>query len=301
MTITARPQRTAGSPAPADDGPTCAIGGKRLTSADFERLAGYIFASSGIKMPRNKALMLEGRLQRRVRATGMADLAAYCDYAFAGANLGVEGVHLLNAVTTNTTEFFRERHHFDFIRETALPDLLRAGARRIRAWSAGCSIGAEAYTLAMTLDDFASPPGSLPYRILATDIDTEVLTAARTAIYPCDMIETVPEPLRRRYVMAARNPDRCEMRIVPALRSAMSFARLNLMDECYPVGETMHLIFCRNTLIYFDKPTQLRVLRQLIDCLRPGGYLFLGHSESIAGLDLPLQQMGNTVFRRDRA
>jgi len=150
----------------------------------------------------------------------------------------------------------------------------------------------------MVLDDYADSFGGPSYGILATDLDTEVLAAARAGIYPAELVEPVPAALQRKYVMTSRDPARRDIRIAAALRSAIGFARLNLMDDRYPVGDAMHLIFCRNVLIYFDKPTQRKVVSQLVECLEPGGYLFLGHSESITGLDLPLVQVANTVFQR---
>ena len=270
-----------------------------MSRRNFARLAAHIYAVSGIKMPETKKIMLEGRLRRRLRAVGVDTLDAYCEHLFTGDTLAAEGLHLLNAVTTNKTDFFREPAHFAYLVDHALPSLQARGVRRVRAWSAACSTGPEPYTMAMVLDDYAARMGGPDYGILATDLDTEVLAAARAGIYPAELIDPVPAPLRQKYVMASRDPERREVRIVPRLRSAIGFARLNLMDDRYPVGEPMHLIFCRNVLIYFDKATQKKVVSQLHDCLAPGGYLLLGHSESITGLGLPLQQVANTVFRRD--
>ncbi len=279
------------APQPADIDP--------LTRADFDRLADYIGDVAGIKMPHNKATMLESRLRRRVRATGHASLADYCDWLFDAGNMAEEGEHLINAVTTNKTDFFREPRHFDYLIETILPAMKAARRQRIRTWSAACSTGAEPYTMAMLLDAFAIDQGGPDYGILATDLDTEALEVARRGVFPAAMIDPVPPALRRRYVLHARSGDRNEARIVPELRSTIGFGRLNLMDPHYAVGEPMDLIFCRNVLIYFDRPTQEKVVRRLCACLKPGGHLFLGHSESIAGLDLPLTPMAGTVFRRD--
>jgi chemotaxis protein methyltransferase CheR len=269
-----------------------------LSSRNFTRLAKYIYDYAGIKMPESKMTMLEGRLRRRVRAMGLPSIDAYCEHVFREDNLADECEHLINSVTTNKTDFFREPGHFDYLRGTALPTLASQGVRKIRAWSAACSTGPEAYTLAMELDDYATTRGGPGYGILATDLDTEVLETARLGIYPADQVEPVPDQLRRRYVMASRDPRRRAIRVAPALRGAIGFARLNLMDDKYPVGSPMHLIFCRNVLIYFDKTTQRQVVSRLIDCLAPQGYLFLGHSESITGFDLPLVQVANTIFQR---
>ncbi|KQM57219.1 MULTISPECIES: CheR family methyltransferase [unclassified Sphingomonas] len=270
----------------------------RLSPQKFTRLSALIFDQTGIKMPATKSTMLQGRLQRRLREVGIATLDAYCDHLFDGSAHPDEMTHLINAVTTNKTDFFREPGHFDFMTQTALPALADAGRRRIRAWSAACSTGAEPYTMAMVLDQFAQKSG-VDYGILATDIDTAVLETARRGIYPAELVEPVPATLRQRYIATSRDRASNQVRIVPALRSAIGFARLNLMDVRYPVGEPMDIIFCRNVLIYFDKETQERVVRRLCDNLRPGGFLFLGHSESIAGMDLPVKTVSYTVFTKD--
>ena len=272
--------------------------GDNLSADNFVRLTRYIHEHAGIRLPMGKQTMLEGRLRRRLRATGAPSLDSYCQYVFAGRNLEEEGPYLINAVTTNKTDFFREPKHFDYLCDTLLPDLAAQGARNLHIWSAACSTGAEPYTLAMLLDDFISRHRGMAYDILATDLDTEVIETARRGIYHSDMIAPVPADLRRKYVMFARHPQRNEVRIVPKLRAAVSFARMNLMDSRYPVGAEMDIIFCRNVLIYFDRPTQERVVARLADCLAPGGHLFLGHSETITGFDLPLVQVANTIFRR---
>lgn len=270
----------------------------QLSHKNFARLAELIHGYSGIKMPANKRTMLEGRLRRRMRVTGVATLNGYCDYLFEGGGMETEIIHLIDAVTTNKTEFFREPAHFRFLQDRALPELARSGRRTIKVWSAACSIGAEPYTLAMVLEDHVRESRRQDYSILCTDLCTQVLGQALEGVYPEAMIEPVPAEQRRRYLMRARAPHRSEVRIVPHLRAKLSFARLNLMDEAYPVDDDMDLIFCRNILIYFDKDTQSKVLRRLCAHLRPGGYLFLGHSESIVGLDLPVTQIANTVFQK---
>jgi chemotaxis protein methyltransferase CheR len=269
-----------------------------ISKKHFDRLAAFIYDYSGIKMPPSKLTMLEGRLRRRLRATGKPTFNAYCDYLFKGGGLEQETIYLIDAVTTNKTDFFREPAHFDYLIAKILPQFKARGMRTVRAWSAACSTGPEPYTIAMVLDDYADTNGGPSYGILATDLDTEVLSAARAGIYPAELVEPVPTSLQRKYVMTSRDSARRDIRMAPALRSAIGFARLNLMDDRYPVGDPMHLIFCRNVLIYFDKPTQRKVVSQLVENLEPGGYLFLGHSESITGLDLPLVQVANTVFQR---
>ena len=273
-------------------------GSDRLSPRNFERLSRFIYQYSGIKMPSTKHTMLEGRLRRRLRATGIASFDDYCHYVFDQDGLQSELVHLVDAVTTNKTDFFREPTHFDYMRDLALPDLVGRGVTKIRTWSAACSTGAEPYTMAMVLDTFAGRARDISYSILATDLSTDVLEKARLGIYPSELVEPVPDAMRHAYVLEAKNPERHYVRIATQLRSKIGFARLNLMDQRYTVGDKMHLIFCRNVLIYFDKETQGKVLHRLCDCLEPGGYLFIGHSETIAGLNLPVRTVANTVFQR---
>jgi chemotaxis protein methyltransferase CheR len=272
--------------------------GDRISKRNFEKLAQFIYDYSGIKMPSTKLTMLEGRLRRRLRATNHATFDGYCDFLFHEDGLEQETVYLIDAVTTNKTDFFREARHFEYMQQVALPALAGNGVRTIRTWSSACSTGAEPYTMAMVLEEFTADRRDLNYSILATDLSTDVLATARRGIYADDMIHPVPRDLQRKYVMVAKKADRREVRISAALRSRVGFARMNLMDESYPVGEGMHMIFCRNVLIYFDKPTQSAVLKRLCARLLPGGYMFIGHSESITGIDLPLKQVSNTVFQR---
>jgi chemotaxis protein methyltransferase CheR len=270
----------------------------RLTSRDFRRLSEYINDYSGIKMPEAKQTMLEGRLRRRLRATGHATLTDYCRYLFDQDGLAAEAIFLIDAVTTNKTDFFREQIHFDFMRNEALPDLRRQGVNSLRSWSSACSIGAEPYTMAMVIAEYAAETGPMSSFILATDLSTDVLASARRGIYPMSMLSPVPRAMRQKYVRVSRTGREQHARIAPELRATVGFARMNLMDGSYPVGEPMHIIFCRNVLIYFDKPTQAKVLSRLCDCLLPGGYLFIGHSESVSGFGLPVRSVSNTVLQR---
>jgi len=222
----------------------------------------------------------------------------YCDFLFHEDGLEQESVYLIDAVTTNKTDFFREARHFEYMQQVALPALAASGVRTVRTWSSACSTGAEPYTMAMVLEEFTEARSDLNYSILATDLSTDVLQTAQRGIYAEDLVQPVPRDLHRKYIMVAKQPGRREIRISPLLRSRVGFARMNLMDDKYPVGDAMHMIFCRNVLIYFDKPTQSAVLTRLCNCLVKGGYMFIGHSESITGFDLPLKQVSNTVFQR---
>lgn len=269
-----------------------------INKRNFDRLARFIYEYSGIKMPATKRTMLEGRLRRRLRATGILSFDEYCDYIFNHDGLEHETVYLIDAVTTNKTDFFREPNHFQYMRDRLLPTLHAAGTSRLRVWSSACSTGAEPYTLAMVLEDFQSRAGSPDYTILATDLSTDVLSTALAGVYNADMVAPVPTALRQRFVMEHMQKGRREVRIHPRLRSKIGFGRLNLMDPQYTVGDPMHIIFCRNVLIYFDKPTQHKVVSRLCDNLVTGGHLFIGHSETVSGFDLPLKQVANTVFQR---
>lgn len=269
-----------------------------ISKRNFARLATFIYDYSGIKMPSSKVTMLEGRLRRRLRATGIASFDDYCDFLFNHDGLEQETVHLIDAVTTNKTDFFREPNHFTYLSNEVLPELVSAGVSKINAWSSACSTGAEPYTLAMVLEEFTAGQTRMSYDILATDLSTDVLATAQLGIYAKEMVAPVPPVMRRKFVMEAVDPRRRDVRIHPYLRSQVAFGRLNLMDAKYAVSEPMHLIFCRNVLIYFDKATQAGVLSRLCACLGKGGYLFIGHSESITGFDLPVRQVANTVFQR---
>jgi chemotaxis protein methyltransferase CheR len=269
-----------------------------LDLATFNRLASFIYDYAGIKMPANKVTMLEGRLRRRLRDTGIDTFREYCEFLFSPAGED-ERVHFIDAVTTNKTDFFREPQHFEILTKRVLPEFAREGHRDIRVWSSACSTGAEPYTLAMVLEEAVVGRQIDSYSILATDLSTEVLDQALRGIYDADFLAPVPKDLASKYVMRPIASNRPERRISPRLRQRIAFARMNLMDESYLVGQAMHVIFCRNVLIYFDKQTQTKVLHRLCDRLAPGGYLFIGHSESIAGMNLPVRQIANTVFRKN--
>ncbi|CUW39576.1 Chemotaxis protein methyltransferase CheR [Magnetospirillum sp. XM-1] len=273
-----------------------------LSQRDFERLAHFVSGHTGIRLPPVKRAMVEGRLRRRVRALGFADFGAYCAYVFKENGLAQEGEFIIDAITTNKTDFFREPDHFRFLEQMILPQLASEGrigfTEPFLMWSAAASIGAEAYSLAMVAAEFAQHHRGFRYSILATDVSTEVLTKAATAIFPAGMAEAVPLALRQRYMMRSRDRSLAETRIVPELRRQVSFARQNLNDPVYAIPRPVHVAFCRNVLIYFEKQMQQAVVSRICDCLAPGGYLFLGHSETIAGFALPLRQVAPTVFLR---
>ncbi len=279
-----------------------------LEDRHFAAIASLVERNAGIKLPQTKRTMVEGRLRKRVRLLGLADLADYGRLLFERGGLEQEYVHLIDCVSTNKTDFFREPSHFDFLTARAVPALLRLHAARqakLKIWSAACSIGAEAYTIAIVLQELANATrdsGNLNFSVLGTDISTQVLAAARTAIYPVSFVAPVPAPLQQRYLMRAKNPGQDTVRIVPELRRKVAFEHLNLMDETYPFDRDVDVIFCRNVLIYFDRQTQAAVLARLMGHLRPGGYLLLGHSESMAGSGVPgLRSVAPTIYQADPA
>lgn len=272
-----------------------------LTAEGFERFASFITSELGIKFSEAKLPMLESRLMGRLRQLGLESLEQYRRHLFESRAGADEQIHFIDLITTNKTDFFRESHHFDYLARTVLPEFGAGGGakrRKFRAWSAGCSSGEEPYTLAMVLADYGRLTPSFDYSILATDISTRVLRQARDGIYVHSRIEPVPRELRERYVMSSRERSRGLVRMAPELRSRMTFLRMNFMDQRYEVGEAMDLVLFRNVMIYFDRPTQEAVVRRLCDKLRPGGHLFLGHSESLAGFDLPLEQVSGSTFRK---
>ncbi len=275
-----------------------------LTDQDFRRLCEFIYDHVGIKMTDVKRTMLEGRLQKRMRALSLPSHGSYVEFLFSEEGQRRELVHMIDVVTTNKTDFFREPAHFDFLAGVVLPALIeRHGVGRrdkLKVWSAGCSTGEEPYTLAMVLREFdeAHPALRLEPEILATDISTRVLDHARRAVYVEDRIAPIPPPLRRKYLLRSRDPSAEVVRIDGSLRTMLRFGRLNFMDDDFGLRERFHIIFCRNVIIYFDKPTQERLMHKFCRQLAPGGYLFLGHSESLHGFEVPLVQVAPTVYRR---
>jgi chemotaxis protein methyltransferase CheR len=272
-----------------------------LSDKYFKAFAEVIEKRVGIKLPPAKQTMVEGRLRKRVRALDLADVNDYARHFFERGHLEAELPHLIDCVTTNKTDFFREPSHFEFLRNVAVPALLKLHATRaanLKIWSSACSTGAEAYTIAMVLQEMSEQRRDFRFSILGTDISTDVLREAKSAIYPTAFIEPVPAAMRQRYVLVAKQAGRGVARIAPELRSLTRFERLNLMDTHYPVDQDVDVIFCRNVLIYFDKPTQQAVVERLASHLRPGGYLLLGHSESMAGSGVAgINQVVPTVFQ----
>lgn len=273
----------------------------QLSDRDYKRLSVLISQHSGIKLPPTKRVMVEGRLRKRVRVLDCNSLADYCRFLFEMDGLESELTHLIDVVTTNKTDFFREPQHFTWLTNRGVPSLLaaRTGAPKplLKIWSAASSTGAEAFTLAMVLSDMMDRDDNFRFSILGTDISTDVLEQASNAVYSADMVSPVPPEMQQRYLMRSRNKLVRKVRIVPELRRRVQFNQLNLMDKSYPFDRDVDVIFLRNVLIYFEKDTQHGVLRRLMSHLRPGGYIILGHSESMIGTSLRLPQVASGVFQ----
>jgi chemotaxis methyl-accepting protein methylase len=267
----------------------------------FRKLAAQVEAKIGIRLPPSKKAMVEGRLRPRARALGLPSLDAYGRHLFKEGGLEAEFDQIIDCVTTNKTDFFREPEHFEILVNRLVPDLLSQrrdrGRRSIKLWSAAASSGAEAYTLAMVMTELQA---TLPceFSILGTDISTEILQEARRAVYPIAMLESIPKKCQKLYTMQAKDQARREFRIPPELRRLVRLQRLNLIGKHYDVERDIDVIFCRNVLIYLDRDVQRAVVERLLLHLRQNGYLILGHAEAMAGNDQPLlRQIAPTVFQ----
>ena len=269
-----------------------------MNPKEFARFSQFISQELGIKISEKKQGMLQARLQKRLRALAFSSFKEYCEYLFSLKGMEIELPHLVDAVTTNTTEFFREPRHFEFLSRQVLPEHMQSRKGKTMAvWSAGCSSGEEPYTLAMVLNEFQQARPDFRFTILATDISTDILQKAVRAIYTEDKTEKIPYTLKKKYLLRSKDRKRKLVRIAPELRKAVNFRRLNFMEE-FGFREKMHVIFCRNVMIYFDRPTQEHLINRLCNHLEIGGYLFIGHSESLTGLSVPLTQAMPTVYRR---
>jgi chemotaxis protein methyltransferase CheR len=270
----------------------------RLTASEFQQLASLVYAQCGINLTDGKGVMLESRLSKRLRVLQLGTFKEYIEYLTSKDGLENELVHMIDVVTTNKTDFFREPHHFDYLKNVLLPNFINENgtSRPYRIWSAACSSGEEPYTLAMVLQDFAMIENGFSYSILASDISTHVLQKAAQAIYNLDHVATVPLVSKQRYLLKSKETEKPTVRVVPQLRNKVQFTRINLMDSVLDVDGEMDAIFCRNVLIYFDRKTQLEVINKLSQKLRPGGFLFIGHSESLHNFDLPIKQVKPTVY-----
>ncbi|HMM76003.1 MAG TPA: protein-glutamate O-methyltransferase CheR [Gammaproteobacteria bacterium] len=267
-----------------------------FTDRHFQFLRKMVGEHAGINLGEAKRELVYGRIARRLRALGMRSFDDYCRLLEEAPD-GEIG-NFINAITTNLTAFFREEHHFDFLRETLIPAWLARGSRpRVRIWSAGCSTGEEPYSLAMTLREHMPASALADVAILATDIDTNVLAHAEAGVYDAARVENLPRARLQQWFKRGRGDNADRVRVVPELQQLIRFRQLNLMQD-WPVKGPLDLIVCRNVVIYFDKPTQRRLFARFADKLAPRGHLIIGHSETLYNVSEAFELVGRTVYRK---
>jgi len=268
---------------------------------DFKFICSTALRETGISLSDAKQEMIYSRIVRRIRALGFENFAQYCHYL--DTNLATELGDFTNAITTNLTNFFREPHHFEFLTKTALPELKRSCAttKKIRFWSAGCSTGEEPYSLAMTLKG-AGFPTTWDVKILATDLDTNVIAHGRDGLYKGERFDGMDEDLRKRWFLHKKGREEAlshtdTLLVKPALQQMISFKQLNLLQN-WPMRGKFNVIFCRNVVIYFGKDTQRTLFERYANLLEPNGFLFIGHSESLHGVTDRFESLGGTIYRK---
>lgn len=270
----------------------------KMDDESFQRLSSYVTREYGIKLPPSKRSMLESRLNKKVKSLGLNNYTQFVNHILGDEGKKSDLLDVIDLITTNKTDFFREPDHFKFLTSTFLPQWIeRSNGKCLNIWSAGCSTGEEPYTLVMVLEEFKRKYPSLVYNILASDVSFRVLQSAYQGIYTSDKSGVLPLELQRKYLLRSRTqPDL--FRIKPEYRKKITFRRINLMDDVYAVtpGE-FQIIFCRNVLIYFDKHVQERLIHNFSSHLSAQGILFLGHSESMMGMDVPFRQLRPTVYQ----
>jgi chemotaxis protein methyltransferase CheR len=269
-----------------------------LSQADFERVRSMIHRHAGIALNPSKRTMVYSRLSRRLRVLGKADFAGYLDELERSGSDQPEWQEFVNALTTNLTSFFREAHHFPVLTQHLRQ---RAAMAPLNIWCCAASTGEEPYTLAMTARDAFEGRSAPAVSILATDIDTAVLERARQGVYPIDAVAKLDAGLLRRHFLRGSGGSAGLVRVRPELVSMISFRQLNLLESRWPMDTRFDAIFCRNVMIYFDKPTQTRVLQRLARHLKPDGLLFAGHSENFTHARDLFELQGKTVYRLARS
>jgi len=265
-----------------------------FSTEHFSWVRTELYDYAGIVLADHKKDMVYNRLVPRLRELKIDN---FDEYLRCIDSSPAEFSLFVNAMTTNLTSFFRERHHFDFIKQSIIPKLSEQGIRRLRIWSAGCSLGEEPYSMAMTLLDSTTDLSSWDVRILATDIDSKVLGIAASGAYSIDRTNKLPKTLLRKWFMKGTGLQAGKVKVSKLLQRMIVFKHLNLMEE-WPMEGPFNFIFCRNVMIYFDKETQIRLLDRMADILQPGGYLFVGHSESLARHDSSFKLIGRTIYQK---
>jgi len=271
----------------------------QMSTMEFKKLGSFIQKNYGIKLPLQKRMMVQGRLHKRLIANNMDSFKAYLDYVFSEKGVKEELPVMVDLISTNKTDFFREPAHFNTLTEMVLPEYVKSNSfSTFKVWSAGCSSGEEVYTLAMVISEFFESHKGYLYSILGTDISYQMLKKSQKAIYTFKDVATMPLYLKRKYLLKSKNKELRQVRIVPELRFRCKFQYLNFMDSVYNLKDSFDVVFCRNVIIYFEPEVQEKVLAKILRHLKPGGYLFLGHSESINDMDLPVTKILPTVFKK---
>jgi chemotaxis protein methyltransferase CheR len=272
-----------------------------LTERDYEVVRKLVYEHSRIDLGTNKKELVTARLGKRLRLVGLADLSEYIAFV-SGPKGEDELVHLIDAISTNHTFFFREIKHFEFMTTNALPEVVqrsqRTGEKEFRLWSAASSSGEEPYSLAIHLHDYFSRQPGWNFSIQATDISTKILEKAKQAIYPADRVRDVKPEWLRHYFQKGINQWEGHFRVKEEQRAKITWLHLNLLAPSYPFSKPFHCIWCRNVMIYFDRPTQEQLVEKLTQLLVPGGYLMIGHSESLTGIQHRLKGVKPAIYQK---
>jgi len=270
-----------------------------FTDASFERVRQFVTEHTGIVLSDAKKDMVYGRLSKRIRKGGFGSFDAFCDALEAGDV--DEQDFMINAITTNLTAFFRENHHFEFLANTVIPELIekKSHNKRIRIWSAGCSTGEEPYSIAMILKEFLPDFEQWDVKILATDLDANVVAQGQSGIYRADRIEGLPDERIKRWFKRGRGDKADMVKVRPELQQMISFKRLNLLHQ-WPMNGQFDFMFCRNVVIYFDKETQRVLFERYADILAPEAHLFIGHSETLYKVSTRFDSLGHTIYRKNQ-
>lgn len=270
-----------------------------FSDRDYQFISSLVAKHAGITLNMGKRELVYGRLAKRLRALGIETFSEYCDIL--RDERADELHHCVNAITTNVTSFFREDHHFQFLHAMLLPKLVeqakQTARRSLRIWSAGCSTGQEPYSIAMSIFEYGRGLSEWDIQILATDLDSKVLEEARSGIYRLDHLENISPARKKRFFLKGKGSKDGYARIVPEVQQMIRFERLNLIEP-WDHGHDFEMIFCRNVMIYFDNETRKRLLLAFAASLVPGGYLFVGHSESLSGIRDVFSPAGTTIHRK---
>lgn len=272
-----------------------------IDEASFETLREMMYRESGVSLSDAKRPLVCSRLGRRLKALRLANYRDYIQYLKASNNKQEELQNLVNCLTTNKTDFFRERHHFHYLRDVVFPELenraRRSGSRSLRIWSSACSEGDEPYSIAMTVMEHLPNYKTWDIEILASDVNTQVLDTAQRGVYPIEKLSTLEESWKRKYLLRGNGNQQGKVMIRPDVKRLINFKNINLMKS-WPIEDEFDVIFCRNVIIYFDQETQTKLLQRMAERLTPDGHLMLGHSENCHWLMKYFELKGNTIFKR---